>query len=91
PVHADLSPPPKRIRDSDLVTNLEVSSGESSESFVPRETSLRDDVVVKDSDEHYLEPDINPEIQAEINKGIAYADALRAKGIDARVVFKTSA
>ncbi|GJY49532.1 putative reverse transcriptase domain-containing protein [Tanacetum coccineum] len=90
-VHADLSPPPKRIRDSDSVTDLEVSLGESSESFIPRETSLRDDVVVKGSDEPYSEPDIDLEIQAEINECIAYADALRAKGIDARVVVKTSA
>nr|GEU34495.1 putative reverse transcriptase domain-containing protein [Tanacetum cinerariifolium] len=34
----------------------------------------------------YLKPDINPEIQAEINECIAYADALRAERIDARVV-----
>ncbi|GKG36565.1 hypothetical protein Tco_0444243, partial [Tanacetum coccineum] len=43
------------------------------------------------SDEPYSEPDINPEIQAEINECIAYADALKAKGIDARVVVETAA
>ncbi|GJU59025.1 hypothetical protein Tco_1236791 [Tanacetum coccineum] len=58
----------------------------SYESSVPRETSLRDDVVVRGSDEPYSEPDIDPEIQAEINECIAYADALRAEGIDARIV-----
>ncbi|GJV44319.1 hypothetical protein Tco_1428855 [Tanacetum coccineum] len=43
------------------------------------------------SNEPYSEPDIDLEIQAEINECIAYADALRAKGIDARVVVKTVA
>ncbi|GJR84316.1 reverse transcriptase domain-containing protein [Tanacetum coccineum] len=43
---ADLLPPPKRIRSYDSVTYLEVSSDESSELSVPRETSLRDDVDV---------------------------------------------
>nr|GEV76821.1 hypothetical protein [Tanacetum cinerariifolium] len=41
------------------------------------------------SDEPYLEPDIDPEIQAEINECIAYADALRDEGIDARVMIET--
>nr|GEZ98658.1 reverse transcriptase domain-containing protein [Tanacetum cinerariifolium] len=52
----------------------------------PRETSLRDDVIVKGSDEPHLEHDIDPEVQAEIDECIAYADALRYRGIDARVV-----
>ncbi|GJY41400.1 hypothetical protein Tco_0428670 [Tanacetum coccineum] len=52
----------------------------------PRETSLRDDVIVRGSDEPHLEQDIDPEIQAEINECFAYADALRDRGIDARVV-----
>ncbi|GJU08722.1 putative reverse transcriptase domain-containing protein [Tanacetum coccineum] len=43
---ADLLPPPKRIRSSDFVIDLEDCVDESSESSVPRETSLRDDVVV---------------------------------------------
>nr|GEU36407.1 hypothetical protein [Tanacetum cinerariifolium] len=51
-----------------------------------RETSLMDDVIARVSDEPHLEQDINPEIQAEIDKCFAYADALRDKGIDARVV-----
>ncbi|GJZ53918.1 hypothetical protein Tco_0608803, partial [Tanacetum coccineum] len=37
PVRADLSPPPKRIRDSNSVTNLEISSEDGYESYVPRE------------------------------------------------------
>ncbi|GKB78896.1 hypothetical protein Tco_0945791 [Tanacetum coccineum] len=64
---------------------------ESSESSVPKETSLRDDVVVRGSDGPHLEHDIDPEIQAEINECIAYADALRAEGINARVVVKAIA
>ncbi|GJX92155.1 protein WHAT'S THIS FACTOR 1, partial [Tanacetum coccineum] len=63
----------------------------SSESSIPRETSLRDDVVVRGSDEPYSEPDIDPDIQAEIDEFIAYADALRAEWIDARVVVETTA
>nr|GEV89458.1 putative reverse transcriptase domain-containing protein [Tanacetum cinerariifolium] len=38
------------------------------------------------SDEPYSKPDINLEIQAEINECSAYADAFRAEGIYARVV-----
>ncbi|GKD00312.1 hypothetical protein Tco_1170586, partial [Tanacetum coccineum] len=52
----------------------------------PRKISLRDDAIVKVSDEPHLEQDIDPEIQAEIDECIAYADALRDRGIDARVV-----
>ncbi|GJS06887.1 hypothetical protein Tco_0363683 [Tanacetum coccineum] len=77
PVHADLIPSPKRVRDSGYLADVEVD---------PRETSLRDDVIVRGSDEPHLEQDINPEIQAEINEYIAYADALRDRGINARVV-----
>ncbi|GJV23503.1 putative reverse transcriptase domain-containing protein [Tanacetum coccineum] len=44
---ADLLPPPKRIRSFDFVTDLEDCLDESSESSVPRETSLRDDGVVR--------------------------------------------
>ncbi|GJT93081.1 hypothetical protein Tco_1081926 [Tanacetum coccineum] len=62
PAHADLLPPPKRIMSSDFATDLEDCSDESFESSVPRETSLRDDVVVRGSDEPHSEPDIDPEI-----------------------------
>ncbi|GJW14999.1 hypothetical protein Tco_0019132 [Tanacetum coccineum] len=71
-VHADLLPPRKRIRSSDYATDLEDCSDGSSESFVPRETSLRDDI-------------------AEIDECVAYADSLRAEGIDDGVVVKTVA
>nr|GEU69332.1 hypothetical protein [Tanacetum cinerariifolium] len=68
---ADLLPPPKRIRSSDFVTDLEDCSNESSESSISRETSLRDDVVVRSSDKPYLEPGIDLEIQANIDECIA--------------------
>ncbi|GKG56034.1 hypothetical protein Tco_0577109, partial [Tanacetum coccineum] len=68
--HADLLPPPKRIRSSDFATDLEDYLDESYELSVPRETSLRDDVVIKGSDEPHLEHDINPNIQAEIDECI---------------------
>ncbi|GKD22597.1 hypothetical protein Tco_1224300, partial [Tanacetum coccineum] len=54
-----------------------------------RETSLRDDAIVRVSDEPHLEQDSDPEIQAEIDECFAYADALRDRGIDARVVVET--
>ncbi|GJV75726.1 reverse transcriptase domain-containing protein [Tanacetum coccineum] len=54
----------------------------------PKETSLRDDVIVKDSDEPHLEQDIDPLIQENIIECFAYVDALKDRGIDARVVVK---
>ncbi|GKF79440.1 hypothetical protein Tco_0235008, partial [Tanacetum coccineum] len=77
PVRADLIPSPKRVRDSGYLADIEVD---------PKKTSLRDDVIVKSSYEPHLEQDIDPEIQAEIDECIAYADALRDREIDARVI-----
>nr|GEW89967.1 putative reverse transcriptase domain-containing protein [Tanacetum cinerariifolium] len=88
-VRANLLPPLKRIRSSDYVTDLEVSSDKSFESSVPIETGLRVDVDVRGSDEPYSDPDIDPEVQAEIDECIAYVDALRAGWINARVVVET--
>ncbi|GJX72371.1 hypothetical protein Tco_0309542 [Tanacetum coccineum] len=80
PVRADLIPSPKRVRDSGYLTDVEVDH---------RETSLRDDAIVGVSDEPHLEQDSDPEVQAEIDECFAYADALRDRGIDARVVVET--
>ncbi|GJZ80453.1 hypothetical protein Tco_0645447, partial [Tanacetum coccineum] len=77
PLCADLIPSPKRVRDSGYSADVEVD---------PRETSLRDDVIVRGKKEPHLEQDIDPEIQAEIDECFTYVDALRDKGIDARVV-----
>ncbi|GJV01556.1 hypothetical protein Tco_1335125 [Tanacetum coccineum] len=77
PVRGDLIPSPKRVKDSGYQTDVEVD---------PREISLRDNAIIRVSDEPHLEQDIDPEIQAEIDECIAYAYALRDRGIDARVV-----
>nr|GEV23314.1 putative reverse transcriptase domain-containing protein [Tanacetum cinerariifolium] len=76
-VRVDLIPSPKRFRDSGYLVSVEVD---------PRQTSLRDDVMVIGSDEPHLEQNIDPDIQAKIDECIAYVDALRDRGIDARVV-----
>ncbi|GJY42127.1 hypothetical protein Tco_0429397 [Tanacetum coccineum] len=82
---------PSRNRSRPPTTSVPISLLVPSKSSVPRETSLRDDVVVKGSDEPYSKHDIDPKIQAEIDECIAYVDALRAEGIDARVVVEVVA
>ncbi|GJV78695.1 hypothetical protein Tco_1514565 [Tanacetum coccineum] len=98
---ADLLSSPKRIRRCESVRDLEGCSEDSFEPYVPREvglgvdfedesskpsrsrgTDLEMDVDVERSDGI----DIDPEIQAEINECFAYADALRDREIDARVI-----
>ncbi|GJZ56733.1 putative reverse transcriptase domain-containing protein [Tanacetum coccineum] len=98
---ADLLPSPKRIRSPDTTTDLEGCSKDSFEPYVPREaglgvdfgdesfepsrsrgTDLEMDVDIKRSDGI----EIDPEVQAEIDEGIAYADALRDKGMMIDVV-----
>ncbi|GJZ56107.1 hypothetical protein Tco_0611300 [Tanacetum coccineum] len=69
---ADLIPSPKRVRDSSYLVDVRVD---------PRRTSLRDDVIIKGSDEPHLEQDIDLEIQVEIDECFAYADALRDRGL----------
>nr|GEX52877.1 hypothetical protein [Tanacetum cinerariifolium] len=88
-VQADLSPPPKRIRDFDSATDLENISEDGYEPYVPREVGLGVDV--EDSYEPYIEPDINPDILADVDECIAYGDAIRARGIDDRDVVETAA
>ncbi|GJV34093.1 hypothetical protein Tco_1394493 [Tanacetum coccineum] len=81
-VRADLIPSPKRVKNSGYLVDVEVD---------PKEISLRDDAIIRVSDEPHLEQDINLEIQAEIDECFAYADALRDRGIDARVVVEEGA
>ncbi|GJR11043.1 hypothetical protein Tco_0793695 [Tanacetum coccineum] len=83
--HADLLPLPKRIRSLESTTNLEVSSAEGSEPSRYRGTQIKMDDDVERSDGI----DIDPDIQAKIDECIAYTDALRVRGIDARVVVET--
>ncbi|GKA44190.1 hypothetical protein Tco_0736914 [Tanacetum coccineum] len=96
PCHSTCAGPShKRIRSSDSVTDLEISSGESSESSVPRETGSRVDVDVGGSDEPYSEPNIDLEIlglwlrlllERRPRRVREDADALRDIRVDARVV-----
>nr|GFA65099.1 hypothetical protein [Tanacetum cinerariifolium] len=79
---ADHLPSPKRIRSSEIAIDLEVSSKDRFEPYVPKGTDLEMDVDVVRSDGI----GIDPEIQAEIEECIAYADSLRDRGIDARVL-----
>ncbi|GJT60692.1 putative reverse transcriptase domain-containing protein [Tanacetum coccineum] len=80
--HADLLPSPKRIRSPESATDLEVSLVEDSEPSRYRGAELEMD---DDVDRSYG-IDIDPEIQAEIDKCIAYADDLRDRGINSRVI-----
>ncbi|GKC29751.1 hypothetical protein Tco_1037045, partial [Tanacetum coccineum] len=81
---ADLLPSHKRIRSPESATDLEVSLAEGSEPSRYRGTKLEMDDDVKRSDGI----DIDPEIQAKIDECIAYADALRYRGINARFVIE---
>ncbi|GJS28767.1 putative reverse transcriptase domain-containing protein [Tanacetum coccineum] len=102
-VRADLLPSPKRIRCPETATDLEDCLEDSFEPYVPRKvglgvnfedestepsrsrgTNLEMDVDVERSDGI----EIDPGIQAKIDECFAYADALRDRGIDARVVVK---
>ncbi|GKB07324.1 hypothetical protein Tco_0835608 [Tanacetum coccineum] len=89
PIHADLLPPYKRIRDSDSVTDFEVSSEEDYVPHVPREIGLG--VNVEDNYEPYTEPDIDPDVHADIDACIAFADDIAARGTDVRVEVGTTA
>ncbi|GKD16506.1 hypothetical protein Tco_1205664 [Tanacetum coccineum] len=98
---ADLLPSPKMIRSSESATNLEGCSKDNFEPYVPieaglgvdfedesyepsrnRGTDLEMDVDVVRSDGI----DIDPEIQVETDECIVFADVLRDRGIDARVI-----
>ncbi|GKC17725.1 putative reverse transcriptase domain-containing protein [Tanacetum coccineum] len=98
---ADLLPSPKRIRSPETATDLEGCSEDSFEPYVPREAGLGVDFEDESSEPSRsrgtdLEMDvdversdgieIDPEVQAEIDECFAYADALRDRRIDARVV-----
>ncbi|GKB95135.1 hypothetical protein Tco_0981272 [Tanacetum coccineum] len=100
-VHADLLPSSKRIRSPETTTDLEGCLEDSFKPYVPREAGLGVDFEdeISESSRHRgtdLEMDvdvvrndgidIDPEIQAEIDECIAYAYALRDRGIGARVV-----
>ncbi|GJW02534.1 hypothetical protein Tco_1561390 [Tanacetum coccineum] len=97
---ADLLPSPKRIRSPETAMDLEGCLEDSFEPYVPREAGLGVNFEDESSEPSYrgtnLEMDVDVvrsdrididlKIQAEIDECIAYADALRDRGIDARVV-----
>ncbi|GJX11746.1 putative reverse transcriptase domain-containing protein [Tanacetum coccineum] len=98
---ADLLPSPKRIRSPKIATDLEDCSEDRFEPYVPREVRLGVDFEDNSSepsrsrgvdlvmDVDVVRSDgieIDPEIQAEIDKCFAYVDALRDRGIDDRVL-----
>ncbi|GKD44188.1 putative reverse transcriptase domain-containing protein, partial [Tanacetum coccineum] len=98
---ADLLPSPKRIRSPKTATDLEDYSKDSFKPYVPREVGLGVDFEDEISEPSRsrgadLEMDVDVvrsdgieidlEIQAEIDECFAYMDALRDRGIDARVV-----
>ncbi|GKF24434.1 hypothetical protein Tco_0076756 [Tanacetum coccineum] len=106
PVGADLIPSPKRIRSPKLATDLEGCSDDSFEPYVPREVGLGVDVEDESSEQSRSRGtdievdedversdgiDIDPDIQAEIDKCFPYADAIRASGVDVRVKVVTIA
>ncbi|GKE22438.1 putative reverse transcriptase domain-containing protein, partial [Tanacetum coccineum] len=101
----ELLPSPKRIRSPETATDLEDCSKDSFEPYVPREVGLGVDFDDESSemsrskgadlvmDVDVVRSDgieIDPEIQAEIDECFAYADALRDRGIDARVVVEVA-
>ncbi|GJX15497.1 hypothetical protein Tco_0216329, partial [Tanacetum coccineum] len=88
-VRANLLSPRKRIRNSDSMTDLEVSSEDDYVPYIPIKVGLGVDV--EDSYEPYTEPDVDSDIHADINVCIAFADDLRARGTDVKVVVKNAA
>ncbi|GJZ56025.1 putative reverse transcriptase domain-containing protein [Tanacetum coccineum] len=102
---ADLLPSLKRIRSLETATNLEDCSEDSFEPYVPKEVGLGVDFEDESSEPsrsrgadlemdvdvvRSYEIEIDPEIQAETDECFAYADALRDKEIDARVVVEAA-
>ncbi|GJW05557.1 putative reverse transcriptase domain-containing protein [Tanacetum coccineum] len=78
----------KRRRYSDSKTDFKVSSEEGYVSYVLREIGLGVDV--EDSFEPYNELDIDPDIQADIDACVAFADDIAARGTDVRVEIGTA-
>ncbi|GJZ84355.1 hypothetical protein Tco_0649694, partial [Tanacetum coccineum] len=102
---AYLLPSPKRIRSPETATDLEDCSEDIFEPYVPREIGLgvdfKDESFVPsrsrgadlEIDVDVMRSDkigIDPEIQAEIDECFVCADALRDRGIDARVVVEAA-
>ncbi|GJV26233.1 hypothetical protein Tco_1378928 [Tanacetum coccineum] len=90
PVRADLLPSPKRIRDSDYLSDVEVDFRESSESSRSRGTDVGVDDDIERFDESHSEPKID-HVQATITACFDFPDIIKSRGIDVRVVAETIA
>ncbi|GKE89568.1 hypothetical protein Tco_1567043, partial [Tanacetum coccineum] len=103
-VRADLLPSLERIRNLETAMDLEDCSEDRFEPYVPREVGLGVNFEDESSepsrsrgadlvmDVNVVRNDgikIDPKIQAEIEECFAYTDALRDRGIDARVVIES--
>nr|GEW39418.1 reverse transcriptase domain-containing protein [Tanacetum cinerariifolium] len=75
-VRADLIPSPKRVKDSGYLADVEVDA---------KETSLRDDVIIRGSDEPHLEQDNNPEVI----EGVKREQGHRIVGVESAVTALT--
>nr|GEU36593.1 reverse transcriptase domain-containing protein [Tanacetum cinerariifolium] len=82
-------PSRKRCRDSDSVTVLEVSLEEGYVPYVPKEIGLGVDVEY--NYEPYTEPDVDFDIQADIDACVVFADDIVARGTDVRIEDGTAA
>ncbi|GJT49845.1 putative reverse transcriptase domain-containing protein [Tanacetum coccineum] len=85
---ADLIPSPKRIRDSDYLADVEVDSRESFESSRSRGNDVAVDDDIERVNESYSEHEID-HVQATIEACFYFANIIRSRGIDMRVVAKT--
>ncbi|GJU44925.1 putative reverse transcriptase domain-containing protein [Tanacetum coccineum] len=90
PVRADLIPSPKRIRDFDYLADVEVDSRESSEPSRSRGTDVGVDDDIERVDESCSEPEID-HVYATIEACFDFADIIKSRGIDVRVVAETVA
>ncbi|GJY95384.1 hypothetical protein Tco_0511745, partial [Tanacetum coccineum] len=90
PVHADLIPSPKRVRDSNYLAYVKLDSRESSEPSRSRGTDVGVDDDIERLDESHSEHEIDP-VQATIEACFDFTDIIRSRGIDVRVVAETVA
>ncbi|GKE24280.1 putative reverse transcriptase domain-containing protein, partial [Tanacetum coccineum] len=78
------------VRDSDYLADVEVNPKESSEPSRYRGTDIRVDDHIERIDKSYSEHEIDP-MQAIIEACFDFADIIRSRGIDVRVVAETVA
>ncbi|GKB70083.1 hypothetical protein Tco_0931495 [Tanacetum coccineum] len=90
PVRADLIPSPKRVKDSDYLKDVEVDSIESSEPYRSRGTDVEVGDDIERVDESHSEHEIDL-VQATIEACFDFADIIRSRWIDVRVVAETEA